>query len=64
MLSSVDNVTNTETLDDVGQQEQTTGSARLVKVFANTHKYWQGLLQLGKRSQAGFGNWTANQTKR
>lgn len=51
-------------IDDVGRHEQTVNSARLVKVFANTHKYWQGLLQLGKRSQAGFGNLTANQTKR
>jgi len=51
-------------IDDVGRHEQTVSSARLVKVSANTHKYWQGLLQLGKRSQAGFGNLTANQTER
>lgn len=41
-------------IDDVGRHEQTVSSARLVKVFANTHKYWQGLLQLGKNKSGRF----------
>ena len=51
-------------VDDVGQHEQTLSSARLVKAFANAPTLWQGVLQPEKRSQASFGNLTANQTQR